>query len=763
MATQAAPADLAPEATSADRFFRAALYLLVLTGVLTLVTTGRLDPLATFLAPIAVLIKGLRFWPRAGRPEPRPELSHRLATILVLLYLPVFPADVLYVSRSLAQGAPNPALYAGLLGAIHLLLFILLVRLYSAANDRDFFFLALLAFSALLAAAVLTVDTAFVAMFFAFLTFAVATLIGAEMRRSARGAAAASLTAESPAARRFYAGLSVSAVFLALGSVVLGACVFFVLPRFTAGYFSYLNLRPALMTGFTDNVELGQIGEIKKGNEVVMRVRTGRPLPAGCVRWRGIVLTAFDGRRWSSGRPTTTSVFPGANGWITIGKVPASVRQRSFLLQYTVLLEPIASDAIFVPPDAFAVRGRFSGGGTGSRDFLDQDQNSSLSNPFHNYILLRYEGLSFVPAIPATELRAASRDYPEPIRTADLQLPRLDPRIPALARQITASAKTPYDQAAAIESYLRAHYAYSLDLRGNPGADPLAHFLFVRRAGHCEYFASAMTVMLRSLGVPARYVNGFLPGEYNDLAGDYIIRTSDAHSWVQVYFPGYDWMTFDPTPPSNELARAWYSRLADYWDWAALNWNEWVINYDFAHQVNLGRRFQEASRNWSAGASHSLEAFHRRIKKRLEALQARVLGDRLAPFFALAAATGIVLLIAGERFLLPLLTWWKLRTAPADQPDPRLATLLYQQMLAIVSRRGRHKRPSETPLEFAAAVAAPDLAQQLGRFTRLYERARFGAAPCEAALMQQLLSDIRAHIKRKPLLRVAGYANGSFR
>jgi len=748
MATQAAPAVLAPDAASADRFFRASLYLLVLTGVLTLASTGKLDPLAAFLAPIGVLIKGWRFWPRPGRPEPRPELSHRLATLLVLLYLPVFPADVFYVSRSLAQGAPNPILYSGLLGAIHLLLFVLLVRLYSAASDRDFFFLALLAFSALLAAAVLTVDTVFLAMFFAFLTFGVAALIGAEMRRSARGAAPASPAAESSAARRFYGGLAASSVFLALGSVVLGACVFFVLPRFAAGYFSYLNLRPALMTGFSDNVELGQIGEIKKSSEVVMRVRAGGLLPAGLVRWRGIALTTFDGRRWSTGRPASAIALPEMNGWIAVGHVPVSVQRRSFLLPYTVLLEPIASDAIFVPPEAFLVRGRFSGAGAGGRNFLSEDENGSLSNPFPNYALLRYEGLSFVPAIPAAELRAASRDYPQPVRSADLQLPALDPRIPALARQITASAKTPYDQAAALESYLRTRFAYSLDLRRDPGADPLAHFLFVRRAGHCEYFASAMTVMLRSLGVPARYVNGFLPGEYNDVAGDYIVRASDAHSWVEVYFPGYDWVTFDPTPPSNDSARAWYARLENYWDWAALNWNEWIINYDFAHQVNLGRQFQAASRHWTASASQSLDAFHHRIKRRLEALQARISSARLASFLALAAAAGIVLLIAGGRFLLPLLTWWKLRTAPVNRPDPQLATLLYHRMLAMLGRRGRAKRPSETPFEFAAACPSPDLAQALGEFTSLYEHARFGAAPCQAALMQQLLARVRLLLRR---------------
>ncbi len=102
-----------------------------------------------------------------------------------------------------------------------------------------------------------------------------------------------------------------------------------------------------------------------------------------------------------------------------------------------------------------------------------------------------------------------------------------------------------------MEAYLRRNFRYTLNLTGAPGRDPLAHFLFETKAGHCEYFASAMAVMLRTIGVPSREVNGFLPGEYNDLAGDYIVRASDAHSWVEAYFPGIGWTTFDPTPPGT--------------------------------------------------------------------------------------------------------------------------------------------------------------------------------------------------------------------
>ena len=753
MASQAAATTLLPDSVTtgapAERFLRASLYLLVLTGVASLVSTGKLDLFTLAAAPAAVLIKGWRWWPRRGVADRPPELSHRVATILVLAYLPLFPADILFYSRSLAAGAPNAALYAALLGAIHFLLFVLFVRLYSAASGRDFFFLAVLAFAALLAAAVLTVDTTYVAMLFVFLIFGTATLIGAEMQRSARGAVVPRTMSGGPAATQLHRGLAATSLTVALGSVVLGTGIFFIVPRFAAGYFGRLNLHPVLMTGFSDNVELGQIGEIKKSDALVMRVRTGKPLPLERVRWRGIALTRFDGRRWSS-VPQQPIILPsGPDGWINVPDASTSSRQRFLLLSYTVLLESVATDAIFVQPRVVALRGRFSGYNAPNRNYLVQSRDSSLFNPFHSYTQVQYEGRSLIPLASPAELRAAPRDYADEILSTYLQLPPLDPRIPALARQITSAAETPYDQAAAIEAYLRSHYGYTLDLREDPGADPLAHFLFVRRAGHCEYFASAMTVMLRSLGVPTRYVNGFLPGEYNDLGGDYIVRASDAHSWVEVYFPGYGWLSFDPTPPSDDSSRAWYARLGDYWDWFTLTWNEWIINYDFAHQINLAQRFRGATRNWTAGAHGYLDALHRRVTNRLKSWQARIIATRLASAFALVAAAGIALILLGSRFFWPLVTWWKLRTSPVGAPDPQLATLLYQQMLALLGRRGWQKRAGQTPLEFAAAVSAPGVAAPVGEFTRLYLVVRFGAAPCEAASMQRLLTEVRARMRRR--------------
>src|ERR1700724_1013346 len=280
----------------AERFFRASLLLLVFTSLCTLALTGKLDPFTALVAPTAELYKGVRWW--RGLPN---ELQNSRATWLVIAYLGFFPLDMFILSRVLVQNSANPPLYAALMAAVHFLMFVMLVRLYSAATDRDAVFLTMLAFAGILASAVLTVDTTFLLCFFAFLIFGVATFTGMELRRAAKGA----LTPTMPAGqlereRQLNRALGYASLSVALGAILVGGTLFFFFPRFSAGYLGRTSFNPALMTGFTDDVELGQIGEIKKDSTIVMRVETGKPVGYPRLRWRGIALSNFDGKRWTA-------------------------------------------------------------------------------------------------------------------------------------------------------------------------------------------------------------------------------------------------------------------------------------------------------------------------------------------------------------------------------------------------------------------------------------------------------------------------------
>jgi hypothetical protein len=733
-------------ALPADRFYRTCLFFLVLTSVVTLVSTGKLDLLTTILAPGLILYKGVRWW--LGKP---PELRQTTATRLVIAYLLVLPMDALFVSRAMAEDSANAGLYSALLAAVHFLLFVTTVRLYSASSDRDGVFLSMLSFAGVLASAVFTVDTSFLMFFLIFLLFAVGVFVGLEIRLGAIGAVFPRLDVDIQRERRFHRALALAALSVALGAAVFGSVLFFVFPRFNAGFFARAGMRPSLMSGFSENVELGQIGEIKKNNAVVMRVEVGAPINYPMLRWRGIALTTFDGRRWYSNEPQKQAHMPARDGWITVAVPPEMQGRPALQVRYVALLEPLASNALFGPAQVVALRGNFAGEGGAFTDlsqhgFLNVDSTGSIFNHSHSLSQIRYQGISMLPVSRPAEARLAGTDYPEKIRQTYLQLPpRIDRRIGELARRMSGTMDNPFDKAIAIETYLRTNFTYSLKLAGKPAADPLPHFLFDTRAGHCEYFASAMAVMLRTLGIPSREVNGFLPGEYNDVAGDYIVRGSDAHSWVEAYFPGSGWITFDPTPPASPDAGGIFSRLALYMDWAQLVWNEWIINYDFSHQAVLARSVGRTSMDWREASRKKFRELQDHGMEGLTQWQRR----HAILSVILPALLVFALIVLRLDWLYSFFRWlsllWQTRRPEGERNDPQLASRLYAELLRVLAKRGFMRPDTQTAREFAASLTLqPSLAPVVREFADIYAQARFGGGPCDALRLHKLLEQVRS-------------------
>ena len=167
-----------------------------------------------------------------------------------------------------------------------------------------------------------------------------------------------------------------------------------------------------------------------------------------------------------------------------------------------------------------------------------------------------YTVVSNYASVTEAALRAASVDYPPGILEQYLQLPEtFSPRVAATARTVTEGITLPYDQAKAVESFLR-DYPYNDNIPAPPdGADPVEYFLYDIQSGYCDYYATSMVVMLRSLGIPARMAGGYAEGTYDADSGIYIITDRDAHTWVEVYFPAYGWIEFEPTAGENPLNR----------------------------------------------------------------------------------------------------------------------------------------------------------------------------------------------------------------
>jgi protein-glutamine gamma-glutamyltransferase len=271
--------------------------------------------------------------------------------------------------------------------------------------------------------------------------------------------------------------------------------------------------------------------------------------------------------------------------------------------------------------------------------------------------------------------------------------------------------------------------------------DPVANFLFVRKQGHCEYFASSMVIMLRTLGIPARIVNGFRGGEFNDLTGSYLVRARDAHSWVEAYIPGYGWTTFDPTPAGLGITRRRWSRLQLYLDAASEFWREWVVNYDAIHQHTLEdsagahtRALWERQRAWLRARYAFLLGRARRAQRSLLRAPSRW-------GFGFGAAFALLVLLANARRLRR--GWRNRRVAARPTQAPQMAaSIWYARMTHATARRGWRKLPAQTPQEFVAAIGENDLRESVNRFTRHYERARFAQSAEDARRLPELYQEI---------------------
>jgi protein-glutamine gamma-glutamyltransferase len=714
-----------------QRHFEVVLYLMVFTGFATLASTGGLGLVPVVIVSAALLFRGYLLIKRRNQP-----IAERWTSLLTVGYVAFYAVDYFVFS-------------GGFLNAtVHLVLFVMVVRLFSAHRDRDYYFLSIIAFLMVLAAALLTVDSVFLLGFAGFMLTAVVTFILIEMRHisgkaaihshphpsdHSRGQGQSQLTS-----RRMATSLAIASPVLVLGILMGAAAIFFVLPRVSAGYLSAYAPGGEISTGFSDQVELGRIGEIQQSSSVVMHVEIeGDERGSFDLKWRGVTLSKFDGRNWSNNREQRP-MAPRGDGLFIFPFLSRNdhPRRTESPLRYRVLMEPLGLNIFFLAPATESLQGDYRR--------VAVDEGGAVFDLDLEHPVSRYRATADVAQSGAAELRQAGRSYPSDLDPEYLKLPSsLDPRIPRLAQQVTSSTGNDYDRALAIENYLRTNFRYTLQLSRTKPHDPLANFLFERKQGHCEYFASSMAVMLRSLGIPARLVNGFRTGEFNELTSQSVIRASNAHSWVEAYFPGYGWIAFDPTPGVSMATRTGWNRMGLYLDAMASFWRDWVVNYDAGHQQALAVSARSGSRElfwsvrrWWRNHYDNLLASARRVKTALS-------GSPLRWGVAGLALATLLLLAGNARLLWQTLARRRLAARPEKAPR-RAATIWYERMTDNVGRRGWHKLPAQTPAEFVGLIEDPGVRAKVAEFTRHYESARFDDSVEDARRLPNLYEEISA-------------------
>ncbi len=701
---------------SFETFFRIVSYGAVFCGFLALWVSGSFGIVET-AGFIALMIVA---WRMEGS---RWQISEKVGTALIVLALPAFFVAWKFRIITFAGGE---AAIAGILA--RMILSLAAIKLLQKKSDRDWIFLYLMSFFEVLLAAGLSISPLYFGAFVVYMLVIACSIIAFEIRKTSRAVElkiAGDKTYErdpnSESKMTFpVRRLPAAAVALVVFIVALALPMFFLLPRVGGAGFGGNQFGQRTSSGFSDTVRLGGIGQIQQSEEVVMRVKLEGSQDDN-LYFRGVALDTFDNKSWSKSNTGTRIAMEKNEGDLVQVDFTKGSENRTV---QTVYLEPLDTPVLFALPRAVSIQ-------QGNFPVVYKDAYGGFSYP-RTFERVSYKVFSDRSVPTAAELRADDRPYIADVSNYRFLPPNLDPRIAKLAEQITAKTKNRYDKARAVESYLQNNFGYTLEQKSG-GEEPLADFLFNVREGHCEYFATAMAVMLRTQGIATRIVNGFHGGEYNDAADVTVVRQRNAHAWVEVYFPGQDaWVTFDPTPFAGQTAAATSSSgivgsVRKYLEALETFWIQHFVAYDDQEQRSLAKSVRNSFMNYQAGISSYLNYaqgvmtnWWKRVRGD-EGLQTSISAISYGVAYLVAGVLGILLIVWLFRKVKRLGIWQNIWDRIFKKRHASIVEF-YERMQRILAEKGWTREPHQTPLEFAFASGIPEVVS----ITERYNRVRFG-------------------------------------
>ncbi len=634
------------------------------------------------------------FWRRALAGQTA-ALPNWLMNVLGLAYLPFLFADL----TVLRQGRILQPL-------IHLAFYALAIKFFAIRREKDKWHLLLGVFFLFLASMGTSVHPAVLVYLVAFSGLAVLTLV-----RFAGYDALAANPAEGgstvPAGR----------VVLAILGVALLATIplFFFLPRLKQPYVYVPGgaLTSAVqVTGFSDRLDFGAIERARSLRTVVFRYRYETPTPIRELRFKVETYDRFTRGGWRRGARRTVPLSRERDGFFRLGagrpQTWIQVWAKNLNSRLALPVETTAVDVVrngVVVDEAGAARLLFPRTGTGEYR----------------------AGLQVAPVAS----RIGSRN---PDRSALLDTSGLSPRTAALAATVLGDSVDPAERIGRLEAHLQSEYVYTSDFV-NDGEAPVEQFLFETRRGHCELFASAMVLMLRSQGIEARLATGFLGADYNPLEEYFMVRRSNAHAWVEAFVPGRGWLVFDPTPADArpQSGRSGWLTLAEQaYDYLVFRWDRYVLTYGFSDQVNALFRFRDVVAgiwDWfrrddaggrpESGQTAESETAEEEPAKDREASFA-LPGWRAAPLVVVLLGVGIWILRRRERFS---------------------ATRAYRELRASASRR-HEIAPWTPPAELGRELANrhPEASTATRTVVRAYLRESFAGTEVDGEDLDQVRS-----------------------
>ncbi len=710
-------------------------------------TVALADELAPpFVLAFLVLALASWWWEEPRVRTGRFELAFNVVTLLCLLATPLRYRQ----NGSLAHTF------------VELLVILTLNRLFNRRSARDYLLLYVISFGILLGATVLNTDLVFAPCFIVYVIAITWSLALSSIRRQieestlVRHDAGASalvdgdrlLRSRRIVSGRFLAGTGALSIVM----LICSSITFFLFPRIGLGLLGLKQSRGHQMAGFSDRVELGQHGAIKDNPDVVMRVELERA-PADPLRFRGVSFDVYEGGRWnhsSEARLVHTRPDRGSKQLA----VQRTHRQETKLVKHTVFLAPMGTRAVFaLAQPVLAGWGELEGGrgidgverltdgdlvraDEGSRPARyvvhsdpDQPRDRELATELPTDWARPRDGEAQADYTRRFRTEKRIDEYQEQLRERLLQLPAaLRPQLEAIVARSVRPDMQPSQKVTAIEQYLRKGFVYTTQMPPVPaGMDPVLSFLEVARRGHCEYFASAGTLLLRAAGVPALEVNGFQGGAWNPMGGFLAVRQSDAHAWTEAWLPGQGFVTLDFTPSAGRGGRRGDGigdSLRELVDVLEMKWFKWVVDYDMRRQLDLAFGVKRAL---SFGGSSGKRASGGGLDLR-----------RLVRPLALGGGLG---------GLAALMLWRRLRRGRAGAATRRrrkAADRLLEQALRRLEKKGVVRQAAQTPLELARSLRAaePAEADLLERVTAVYYASRFGELDAPADVLAALRREI---------------------
>lgn len=487
-------------------------------------------------------------------------------------------------------------------------------------------------------------------------------------------------------------------IYISLLTMFITVIFFISIPRISGGMWSKRHVKKIKSVGFSERVYLGSYGKFKLDPTVIMRVELDPMIP-GPYYWRGMTLDYFDGMSWNSTTMNTRRIVKRIKGEFIVQ------HSSENLVKQKIMLEPIDSNVIFGLYHISSIKGSFHR--------LEKDPASSLF--ISKKVSRRVQYL--VKSDMDTYYKLTSVDFANWKKYQDIP-ENLKDQIKSLTDKILRTEDTrslsDLQRAHAIERYLRDNYSYSLNIKSpDDNTNPILYFLFQTKKGFCEHYATAMTLMLRSAGIPARVVTGFIGGELNTYGGYIIVRQSNAHSWVEAVVDE-TWRRFDPTP--SVLSKP-PSTLALYVDMLKFLWNRYVVAFSLSDQKEIAR-----------AVSMPLK-IPRIFNLRLHWFSRAVIGS----IFLVA----VVLIIISLKYL-------RIKRYV-------FITEQYLNLRNALKQRGVNIKPSMTPYEVLKETRQLDINKKVHEFIRTYEECRFGKVEIGKdgeIRCQQLIKEIKGQLKK---------------